>query len=276
MSMSKIREGAIGIFDSGVGGLTIAKACADLLPREDIIYFGDTAHLPYGDKSATTIQNYAINISHFLIQKRCKCILIACNSASAAAYSALQVHFGHQMVFLNVIDPVVDYVCSNYSGQVIGLIGTKQTVYSRIYERKIYAEQQNILLKALATPLLAPVIEEGLGNHAITMELIKHYLSNRELEDIQALILGCTHYPIIKYVIDNFYHHRITLIDSTAIVAAALQQLLIDRQLSNLSERKGSRSFYVSDLTESFVYQAQNFFGDDVQLKNVTGENFEC
>ena len=137
---------AIGIFDSGIGGLTVASAIQKILPKERIIYFGDTAHLPYGDKSATAIQAYSIKICNLLLQQNCKVIVIACNSASAAAYDLVKTYVGSKAEVINVIDPVVRYVEKEHQKQKVGLIGTKQTVYSNIYKKKINRFYMGILL----------------------------------------------------------------------------------------------------------------------------------
>ena len=162
----------IGIFDSGIGGLTLAHAITELMPNENIVYFGDTAHLPYGDKSATAIQAYSLKICNFLMEKQCKLILIACNSASAAAYDLVKTYVGTKAIVVNVIDPVIDYLDQNWEGKTIGLIGTKQTVNSGIYATKAEALGKNIHIKSLATPLLAPMIEEGFFNNVIRLNLV--------------------------------------------------------------------------------------------------------
>jgi glutamate racemase len=193
--MKKKESQSIGIFDSGIGGLTVARQLANLLPSENLIYFGDTAHLPYGDKSTAAIQAYAIKICNFLISREVKAILIACNSASAAAYELVKEYVGSKALVFNVIDPVVDFVCNQYPGKTIGLIGTKQTVNSKVFERKILEKNSGITLKSLATPLLAPMIEEGFFHNNISWNVIENYLVNPQLENIHALILACTHYP---------------------------------------------------------------------------------
>jgi glutamate racemase len=150
----------IGIFDSGIGGLTVAHAVNTLLPQESIIYFGDTAHLPYGDKSTAAIQSYTIKIADVLLKNNCKVILIACNSASAAAYQLVKEYVGSRAKVLNVIDPAVQYVAKKYQGKTIGLIGTKKTVSSNVYRKRLDKTNSDIELKALATPLLVPMMKK--------------------------------------------------------------------------------------------------------------------
>ncbi len=256
----------IGIFDSGIGGLTVAHAITKLLPNESIIYFGDTAHLPYGDKSEAAIQAYSIKIADVLLKRGCKVIVIACNSASSAAYELLKEYVNKQALIVNVIDPMVEFVTSHFQDKNIGLIGTKRTVQSGIYSKKIQKYQKGILLKSLATPLLAPMIEEGYFNNKISHDLIEEYLSNDSLKDIDALILACTHYPLIKTDIKHFYNSDVEILDSSEVVALALKKILKKNQL--LADNVlPNHSFLVSDYTESFEVSTQIFFGSMVGLK---------
>ena len=256
----------IGIFDSGIGGLTVAHAITKLLPNESIIYFGDTAHLPYGDKSEAAIQAYSIKIADVLLKRGCKVIVIACNSASSAAYELLKEYVNKQAHVVNVIDPMVEFVTSHFQDKNIGLIGTKRTVQSGIYSKKIQEYQNGILLKPLATPLLAPMIEEGYFNNKISHDLIEEYLSNDSLKDINALILACTHYPLIKTEIKDFYNGSVEILDSSEVVALALKKLLNKKQLL-ANNVLPSHSFLVSDYTESFEISTQIFFGSMVKLQ---------
>jgi glutamate racemase len=255
----------IGIFDSGIGGLTLAHAITELIPQEPIIYFGDTAHLPYGDKSATAIQAYSVKICNLLLEKNCKLILIACNSASAAAYDLVKAYVGTKAIVVNVIDPVIDYLDREWAGKTLGLIGTKQTVNSGIYARKAEALGKNIQVKSLATPLLAPMIEEGFFNNRISEQIIQEYLANPILSGIDGLILGCTHYPLIKKQIEEYYQGSISVIDTSVIVAEAIKNILSSNDLL-VSGEPGSRQFYVSDFTESFEQSTKQFFGEAIKL----------
>jgi glutamate racemase len=166
----------IGIFDSGIGGLTVAKAIAEALPNETIIYFGDTAHLPYGDKSKESITMYSKRITAFLLAKGCKAIVIACNTASAHAYADLKKAYP-KVPILNVIDPTVDYCLTKYKKGKIGVIATRGTIKSRIYPRKLNKENPKLEVPQTATPLLAPMIEEGFFNNKISKTIINSYLS---------------------------------------------------------------------------------------------------
>lgn len=258
---------SIGIFDSGIGGMTVAKAVTELLPNERIIYFGDTAHFPYGDKSQASIQAYSIKVTDVLLQQGCKVILIACNSASSAAYDLIKAYVGSKAIVINVIDPIVDYISTHFQDNIIGLIGTKRTVQSNIYKAKIDTLHKGIDLHSLATPLLAPMIEEGFSGNKISQVIIDEYLSNSVLKDIKALILGCTHYPLIKSQIQEFYNNAVTIIDSSEVVAKALQQTLIEHNLLALAKEK-EHHFYVSDYTKSFEESTEIFFGKTIQLEH--------
>lgn len=256
----------IGIFDSGIGGLTVAQAITRLLPGENLVYFGDTAHLPYGDKSEAAIQAYSIRIADMLLKKGCKVIVIACNSASSASYELLKEYVRKDVPILNVIDPMVEWVSQHFAGKRVGLIGTKRTVQSGIYLRKLDDTGVNITVNALATPLLAPMIEEGFFDNTISHEIIANYLRDPILAGIDALILACTHYPLIKGEIERFYNPRIPVLDSSLIVAGALKAQLQAAGLLN-HEQAPVHRFYVSDYTEAFERSTRIFFGEQVHLE---------
>lgn len=260
----------IGIFDSGIGGLTVAQSLVNYLPKENIIYFGDTAHMPYGEKSTAAIQAYAIKIAHMLLQQECKLILIACNSASAAAFELVREYIGSKAIVMNVIDPTIKQLKEKYSRKRIGLIGTRQTVNSHIYKKKIDDLNLDIHLSSHATNLLASAIEE-FGNHNVIDSLLLVYLSRPELQNIDALLLACTHYPVIKEKILSHYEatnkKTIEIIDSSDIVAQAVKAQLAKNNLLNTSGHS-TKHFYVSDYTESFAANAKLFFGEDITLQH--------
>ena len=257
----------IGIFDSGIGGLTVAHAIKERLPGENLIYFGDTAHLPYGDKSTAAIQAYSIKICDVLLRHNCKVILIACNSASAAAYELVKEYVGSKAKVMNVIDPVINYLRENLVQTKVGLIGTKQTILSGVYAKKVKELEIGIELTSLATPLLVPMIEEGFFKNQISQDILNEYLNREELSGIKALILGCTHYPLIKTEIQNFYRGRIRILDSSEIVAAGLKGLLDFHHLQNSGSNHVDQ-FMVSDYTEAFQSSTQMFFQESVKLES--------
>lgn len=259
-------EQPIGIFDSGIGGLTVAQALVNELPKEDIIYFGDTAHLPYGEKSTAAIQSYAIKIVNMLLEQQCKLILIACHSATSAAYPLIREYVGEKALVINVIDPVIRLLKEKYSNKTVGLIGTRQTVHSLVYKKKIEEHQLDINLAAHATNLLASAIEEFGDHHALDC-LLEIYLSEPKLQHIDALVLACTHYPVIKDRIIRHYKNPIEIIDSSEIVAKTVRERFIENNLLN-ENGKSKKIFYVSDFTDSFADHAKLFFKEDIQLEH--------
>lgn len=232
-----------------------------------MVYFGDTAHLPYGDKSESAIQAYSVKIANVLLQKGCKVIVIACHSASSAAYELLKEYVRHEAIVLNVIDPMVDFVAKYFPNSTIGLIGTKRTIQSDIYSKKFLQSNKNITLKSLATPLLAPMIEEGFFNNQISREIVAQYLADPQLGTLDALILGCTHYPLIKKEIEDYYQGRTKVLDSSLVAAQALHSALAEKGLLNNAPKPESH-FFVSDYTESFEASTRLFFGENVRLES--------
>lgn len=257
----------IGVFDSGIGGLTVAKAINELLPNEHLIYFGDTAHMPYGEKSPHAIKSYSEKIAGFLIEQPCKLVVIACNSASATAFKQVQKILPDKNFVINVIDPVVEHLVSGGEYSKIGLIGTKRTVSSAVYKKKFEKANPEILLKSLATPLLAPMIEEGFFNNKISRTVVHSYLSNPHLSNIESIILACTHYPLIINEISSYYKGKVNIINSAEIVSLAVQSFLKERNLLNDGKKAPKHQFYVSDYTESFEETAKIFFGGKIKLR---------
>lgn len=255
----------IGIFDSGIGGLTVAKAIKEVLPDEQIIYFGDTAHLPYGDKSKDSVSSYSKRIAGFLLAKGCKAIVIACNTASAHAYSDLK-KFYPKVPIINVIDPTVKYVTEKYDSGKIAVIATKGTIKSRIYPRKIIKKNPGLKVPQAAAPLLVPMIEEGFFNNNISQTIINSYLSPSNFKGIKALILGCTHYPLIKNEVENFFNGKVEVIDSASVVAEFTKKTLKKRGLLT-NEKRRQDQFYVSDYTKSFEDTSKLFFGKTIHFE---------
>lgn len=262
-----MKEQPIGIFDSGVGGLTVAHAIKQILPGESLIYFGDTAHLPYGDKSAESIRYYSRRITEFLLEYNSKVVLVACNSASASAFDYLKKEFEGKTILLDVINPVVDYIAEEDFSK-IGVIGTKRTISSCTYEKKISEKSPATKVISIATPLLVPMIEEGFIFDDISNAIIRSYLSNESLAGIEALILGCTHYPIIKNQISKIFNFNVEVIDSARIVAMILRDSLEKNNLKNDSGIVNDQ-FFVSDYTSYFEKIARMFFEGEINLKRV-------
>lgn len=265
--MNNNAHAPIGLFDSGIGGLTVANAIINQLPNETLIYFGDTAHLPYGDKSAETIRYYTKTIGAFLLSKECKIIVIACNTASSVAFEMLENLVGDKVYVFNVIDAVVDEVIKkNY--KKVGVIGTLGTINSNAYKTKINAKDASVEVYQLATPLLAPMIESGFVDGQISHLVIEEYLNAKELQDIDTLILACTHYPLIKKEIEEYYfakNKKVDVLATNEIVAAHIKKFMIEHGLVNY-EKKGKNAFYVSDYTESFEKTTKLFYKESIDL----------
>lgn len=261
----------IGIFDSGIGGLTVAKAIHQFLPNESIIYFGDTAHLPYGDKSPELLRRYISDIAKFLVGQPVKALIIACNTASAVAYEMLKNAYPDLPIF-EVIDPAVQQAVHATKNQRIGVIGTKTTIYSHIYLKKILDAMPTAFIVEKATPLLVPMIEEGWIHDQLSREIIEAYLSDTGFQHIDTLILGCTHYPLIRSEVEHYFEQnalqKVHVIDSAIAIAQKLFRYF-DTNDFHTKSTKANAIFYVSDLTDSFQKTAELFFDENVALQKV-------
>ncbi len=257
----------IGIFDSGIGGLTVANAIHKILPKESLIYFGDTAHFPYGEKSADSLKYYAIRITQYLLRKQCKMIVIACNTASSVAYETVK-DFAGNIPVINVIDPVVQEIVSNRKLEKIGVIGTKGTIKSDVYAKKIKSLNKKLQVESQATPLLAPMIEEGFFNNKISRTVIGSYLSKSKLKKIDSLVLACTHYPLIRPEIEEYYNKQVHIFDSADIVAQYVRDVLKKKNLL-ANSKKPKLHFYVSDFTKSSEASTRLFFGSKIHLEEM-------
>lgn len=257
-------EQPIGIFDSGVGGLTVAAAIRKYLPNESFVYFGDTRHAPYGDKSEETIKRYSEEITRFLISQNCKAIVIACNTASALAYNYL-VENHPDIPIINVVDPVVAHVGSKINNKV-GIIATRATTKSGIYRKKLRRMNPKLHIAAVATPLLVTIVEEGFTNTKISSAAIEAYLGSKKFADVTTIILGCTHFPLLQKEIENFFGGRAEVVDSPELVA---HHLKLELQKSALisTEAGAMYQFYVSEKTDAFARTAKMFFGQDISLE---------
>ena len=269
--MSDLKNCAIGIFDSGIGGLIVANEISRLLPNEKIVYVGDTAHAPWGDKSPRAITQYATKITEFLSQQACKAIVIACNTASCITKEAILAQVGTETLVLDVIEPVLEHLKAHYHHCQIGLLGTKRTIQSQTYQKRIQALGNQLTVNAIATPILVPLIEEGFAHHPATKQLLFEYLQCNQLLSSKALILGCTHYPLIEADIKEIVGHHVNIINSAALVAKALQQALNQRHLlaTPPSSHSPERHFYISDLSECFEQMTDRLFPKPFSLERL-------
>ena len=257
----------IGIFDSGVGGMTVAYAIEKLLPDFQITYFGDLARTPYGSKSRDTIIKYSIDNSDFLLSHGAKVIIIACNSAASVASETLRQKF--DVPIFEVITPAVERAVATSKSGNIGVIGTRATIRSAVYEEKIKQQMPDFRVYSKACPLLVPLVEEGWSEARETKMILRKYLAPLKQKQVDTLVLGCTHYPLLKKLI----HHRmgktrVNLIDSSIEVALTLQEHL--RKTPNFADSlaKGNNNrYFVSDITEAALKTAQKIFGRHINLE---------
>jgi glutamate racemase len=249
----------LGLFDSGLGGLTVVRAVARTLPRERVIYFGDTARLPYGNKSKKTVTRLAVEALRFLEHFRIKTFVVACNSASALAMSVLEAEAS--VPVLGVVEAGSRQAAAATRRGRVAVIGTRATVASRCYEQALEALQPGIRVASAACPLFVPLVEEGWMDHPVTVRIAEEYLAPLRDFDADTLILGCTHYPLLKTMIGNIMGEEVTLIDSGEAMALELETRL--RTLGGLApERTGPNRFFVSDQAERFHDEARRFLGD--------------
>ena len=258
----------IGIFDSGVGGLTVFKEIRKLLPLENLIYFGDTARVPYGNKSATVVQKYSLEIAKFLEMQNVKMIVIACNTASALALASLKNEV--RIPVIGVIEPGVRAAIKSAKNNSRAVIGTKATINSGAYQNRIKRLRSNLNVIAVPCPLLVPIVEENLMNTKIAEDAMEMYLSGLKKTDVKSVILACTHYPILKEQISKFFDNKICLVDSAYETAKEVKETLEARRIMTEQETLGKESFFVSDSPETFANIASNFLNRDIDGKCVS------
>ncbi|MDD5217773.1 MAG: glutamate racemase [Candidatus Omnitrophica bacterium] len=255
-----IQNRSIGVFDSGLGGLTVVKELRREMPHESIVYFGDIARLPYGIKSKEQILNFSIQNTLFLLKQKVKAIVVACNSSSSAAYHFLRDHFG--IPIIDVIMPAVEAAaCVTHTGRV-GLIATHATVASQAYERSLRKINPNLRIFSRACSLFVPVVEEGWLEDPITEQIVRRYLGGLRHKNIDTLILGCTHYPMLKASIRKVLGPRVQLIDSARPSVKKLKSILIRQGLVSKSKRKGELRVFVSDMPRNFKQVGEKFLGE--------------
>ena len=241
---------AIGIFDSGLGGLTVVREIIKTLPHESVVYLGDTARVPYGVKSPDTVTKYAFQNTKFLLHQKIKFIVVACNTASAFALQKLQGSFTPPC--LGVIDPGVRAALKATQSGKIGIIGTAGTISSQAYIQAIKDINSQIVVFSQACPLFVPLVEEAWTDHPVTYRIAEIYLEFFKKKQIDTLILGCTHYPLLKKVISDILGPKVALIDSATFLARELQMILQNKGLLNQQKTTGELRFFVTDMPEHF------------------------
>src|SRR5215472_13742647 len=246
----------IGVFDSGIGGLTVVKALHDKLPNETIVYLGDTARVPYGSKSSETVQRYALELAHMLMQKDAKALVVACNTVSSVALPLLKQKFSVPVI--GVIEPGARAALQATSNQHVGVIGTRATIRSGAYEKALRATDNNVRVSSRACPLLVPLIEEGLLDDDVTDRVIVRYLKPLLADGIDTLVLGCTHYPLLKTAIARALGGEITLVDSAENCATAVQEVLDRHSLRSPAAMPGELHVALSDAADNFLNVARD------------------
>jgi len=253
----------IGIFDSGIGGLTVARQIRRVLPHEDLVYLGDTARVPYGAKSPSTVVRFACENTNFLLQQNVKAVVVACNTCSAWALPMLQKKF--ELPIFGVILPGVRAALEQTRLQRIGIIGTSATIRSKAYSNALLARCDTAKVLAHACPLLVPLVEEGWTNHRLTRAILREYLSSMLRHRIDTLILGCTHYPLLKKAIRAVVGKKVTLVDSAESCAQYVRERLDYLQLLNSKRTAGVIQPFVTDETDRFVELAERFLGEPTE-----------
>jgi glutamate racemase len=258
----KLLEKPIGVFDSGIGGLTVVKRLATVLPNEHIVYFGDTARVPYGSKSNSTVIEYSIQNTNFLLHKDVKLVVVACNTASSIALPALQKRF--EVPVIGVIIPGSQMAVNETRNRKIGVIGTRATVHNQAYSKVIKELNNKIKVFEKACPLFVPLAEEGWTHHQATYEISEEYLKELREKKIDTLVLGCTHYPILSAVIQEVIGKNVRLIDSGIATAEIVKKQIHKLGLQTSSNCHGNLDLFVSDIPTKFQEVAELFLGKKV------------
>ena len=264
MNIDLKRKAPIGVFDSGVGGLTVAREIMRHLPNENIVYFGDTARVPYGSKSRDNIIRYSRQIVNFLKTQGVKAIVIACNTASALALDVVQME--NDIPIIGVIEPGARAALGVTQSKKIGVIGTEATIRSQMYDKIIQGFDTQATVIGKACPLFVPLVEEGFAKHHVTEEVIDYYLASFLETDIDSLILGCTHYPLLRSRIREYVGDKITLVNPAYETAMDLKKLLQEANMDNpdAADEYASYKFYVSDAADKFKQFANSILPYDI------------
>lgn len=265
-NIDDITNAPIGVFDSGVGGLTVAREIMRQMPNERIVYFGDTARVPYGSKSKETIIRYSRQIIRFLRTKNVKAIVIACNTASAYALDTVEAEL--DIPIIGVVKPGAKVAAETTRNNKIGVIGTEGTISSGIYSDFLHIRNKDINVLGKACPLFVPLVEEGWAKDSVTKEVAKRYLEELKESGIDSLILGCTHYPLLRSTIRNVMGEKVTLVNPAYETAIELKELLEQNNLINSQKQPSDGSgyaFYVSDLADKFKQFANSILPYDIE-----------
>ncbi|MCK5236631.1 MAG: glutamate racemase [Deltaproteobacteria bacterium] len=258
-----MKNNPIGIFDSGIGGLTVLRELIKALPSEDTAYLGDTARVPYGTKSAETVTSYSLEITEFLVEYGIKALVVGCNTASA--FSVEKLRAVHTIPIIGVIEPGAKAAAKATRTKRVGVIGTEGTIRSNAYSNAIKEIDPNIVVYNKACPLFVPLAEEGWTNNEVAAATVREYLSDIKDEHIDTLVLGCTHYPLLKEIIGEFFGHDVTLIDSAEETALEANHILTSKDLLN-ENNSASHKFFVTDSAKRFQVIGTKFLGKDEEI----------
>ena len=250
----------IGVFDSGLGGLTVVHELRRQLPQESILYFGDLARLPYGTKSGAQIRRFSMESAQFLFEKKIKALVIACNSSSSAAYHFLKRKF--PLPVISVIEPAAEEALRKSRSGRIGVIGTAATIESKVYEEALKTRNPGVRVFTQSCPLFVPLVEEGWLNGGVTERVIEKYLTPLAEKKIDALILGCTHYPILFEQLQFFFGRSVALINSAAPTVRQLASLLEKKELLYEGKKRPRFEIFTSDLPRNFYHVGERFLGE--------------
>ena len=261
--MASNKNGAIGVFDSGLGGLTVVKELMRQLPSEDIVYFGDTARVPYGTKSKESIIRFSQENVEVLLKHKVKMVVVACNSSSSYALGVLRKNF--RIPIVGVITPGAKKAIATTKSMKIGVIATSATIASREYEKTIKHYGKTVKVLSMACPLFVPLIEEGWAERPVTLKIAKEYLAPLKKANIDTLILGCTHYPLLKNTLQKVVGKDVILVDSAKEVAYEVKEILIQMGKRKISARKAHYTFLISDRPQAFGKIAKNFLGREIK-----------
>ena len=253
----------IGVFDSGVGGLTVVKEIMNILPNEDIIYFGDTARVPYGNKSKDTIVKFSLQISRFLETENVKAIVIACNTASAFALDTVRENF--DIPIIGVISAGAIAAARNTRNNKVGIIGTEGTVSSGAYYKKIKGIKEELEIYSTPCPLFVPIAEEGWSEKEVSYMIAKEYLEDMKKNNIDTLVMGCTHYPLLNNVVQNVMGDNVTLINPARETAFELKDILVSNKIENSFDHKGNYKYFVSDNADKFTKVGETFLNQKIE-----------
>ncbi|MCD4779681.1 MAG: glutamate racemase [Candidatus Omnitrophica bacterium] len=262
--LSQDKESPIGVFDSGLGGLTVVKALMRQLPDEHIVYFGDTARVPYGTKSKASIKRFSLENAQILVNRNVKMIVVACNSSSSYALASLRKKFS--LPIIGVVNPGAQAAVGMSTNNRIGVIATSATISSGVYVKAVKKINSSSCVFTQACPLFVPLVEEGWLQKKVTYDIALEYLDPLKRQRVDTLILGCTHYPLLKPVIEKVMGPAVCLVDSAEAVASQVQSILKRRKLARVSNNKRHCQFLISDKPQSFENTAKKFIGSDIKV----------